>query len=72
MDSAWIWYGFVPVLRSIEKSGEQIHAVFMHLFMHLFMQLFMHLFMHFFMYFFKRNVVFLFIHRVCGACQIDQ
>ncbi len=43
----------------------------MHLFMHLFRHLFIHLFMHLFTHLFKRNVVFLFIHRVCGACQID-
>ena len=44
----------------------------MHLFMHLFTHLFIHLFMHLFTHLFKRKVVFLFIHRVCEVCQIDQ
>ena len=47
----------------IHAPGEKIHAVFMHLFTHLFIHLFTHLF--------NRKVVFLFIHRVCGACQIE-
>ena len=71
MNSAWILYGFFSVLKSIEKYGENIHAPFMHLFMHLFTYLFIHLFMYLFTHLFKRKVVFLFIHRVCEACQID-
>ena len=47
----------------IHAPGEKIHALFMHLFTHLFIHLLTHLF--------NRKVVFLFIHRVCGACQID-
>ena len=71
MNSAWILYGFFSVLKPIEKYGEKIHAPFMHLFMHLFTHLFIHLFMHLFTHLFKRKVVFLFIHRVCEACQIE-
>ena len=48
----------------IHAHGEKIHAPFMHLFMHLFIHNFTHLF--------NRKVVLLFIHRVCGACQIER
>ena len=48
----------------VHAPGEKIHALFVHLFTHLFIHLFIHSFC--------RKVVFLFIHRVCGACQIEE
>ena len=48
----------------IHAPGEKIVHLFMHLFTHLFIHLFMHRF--------NRQSLFLFIHRVCGACQIER
>ena len=69
---------FVWISNQIEKTGKNpctfhapVHAPFHAPFHAPSMHLFIHLFMHLFTHLFNRNVVCLFIHRVCGACQIE-